>query len=300
MSAASAPFVLRRQRARDNHQVGGWKIALADLMTALMALFLVLWILSGASDTQRQQVSDYFNSPLNIRPKAQLAIKASSQVNGEGLLPGSQGVVLPAAQQRPAPAAAEHDVETLRWELDKVMTANPKLQRLKSQLRVAAVAEGMKVELSDSTRETMFQLGSGELELEMRELLAALAPVLNKFPQAISITGHTDSLTYPGQQAGYSNWELSSARANASRRQLVSAGLAPGKVIRVSGVANMLPIKDQPIDSPMNRRIEILLLDDVGRTALIDSKTPEDLFTGTSDATRPEVEADHHGSKRIQ
>lgn len=144
--------------------------------------------------------------------------------------------------------------------LENLIKKDPRLSDFQSNLRLSLTDDGLLIQIIDSQERPMFKVGSRELEPYMRIILQALVPVLNDLPNKINLTGHTDSLPYVNGEAGYSNWELSSDRANASRRTLVSGGLADNKFLRVIGSADMMNLANVKSDAPINRRISILVL----------------------------------------
>lgn len=264
MKHGNRPIVLIRKRKHKKHEGGhgSWKIAYADFMTAMMAFFMVMWLLSTASPEQRQGIAEYFKMPLKVAlSQGDKSSLSDSVIPGGGDDPMKQeGEELRAKLDK-----IDHQVQrdVLHKSLEKLqilMQQDPRLTPYISNLRLALNRDGLQIQIIDSQDRPMFKLGSAEVEPWMRGILQAIVPVLNEIPNQISVTGHTDSLPYSGGEAGYSNWELSSDRANASRRVLVSAGLASQKFLRVIGSANMLGLTDSKADDPMNRRISLLVL----------------------------------------
>ncbi|WP_346797076.1 flagellar motor protein MotB [Halomonas sp. Bachu 37] len=257
------PIIIRRKKVIHQHHGGAWKIALADFMTALMALFLVLWILSVASDEQRQGVAEYFSTPLVTAITGGDRSGSTSAIPGGGPDPThSDGerarldvrqLTRPSMQQRRFFLDVQERIESA-IELD------PELRQLRNQMRFDLTSEGLRIQLLDTEQRPMFALGSDRVEPYMRSLLRTIAPLLNELPNDLSISGHTDSVAYAGGYRGYSNWELSSDRANASRRELVAGGLDPAQLLRVSGFADRASLPDTSSDDPVNRRIELLVL----------------------------------------
>lgn len=257
-------IIIRRKRASsEGHYGGAWKIALADFMTALMALFLVLWVISTATPEQLRGLADYFSTPL-----AQAVAGGPRHTASDSAIPGGGPDPVYNEGERanvhlrpqPRPSEARRRLRHLRKSIDKVVQSDPKLQDLRSQMLFQLTDQGLRVQLTDSERRPMFELGSDKLEPYMRRLLAALAPLLNEQPNEIIINGYTDSRPYQGGDASYSNWELSSARANASRRELVADGLDNGKLLVVSGMADRVSLPGTQPSDAVNRRIEILIL----------------------------------------
>ncbi len=258
------PIIIRRKKIVHGHHGGSWKIALADFMTALMALFLVMWILTAASKEQREAVADYFRTPLVVamaggdKPTA-----STSAIPGGGPDPiyseGERARIDMRQQTRPTDQQRRFFTD-LQRRIESAIDADPLLRQLKSQMRFDLTMEGLRIQVLDTEKRPMFKLGSDRVEPYMRELLRTIAPLLNELPNDLSISGHTDSLPYVGGTRGYSNWELSSDRANASRRELIAGGLDAKKLLRVSGVADRVEMPDIDEDNPINRRIELLVL----------------------------------------
>jgi len=262
--AGKRPIVIRRKKVVHEHHGGSWKIALADFMTALMALFLVMWILSVATDEQRQGVAEYFSAPLVVAIRGGDGASTSpSLIPGGGTDPlhseGEQARIDMRQQTRPSEEQRRFFMD-LQRRIESAIDADPELRDLRQQMRFSLTPEGLLIQLLDTERRPMFEIGSDRLEAAMRKLLMTMAPLVNELPNSLSISGHTDSLSYAGGYVGYSNWELSTDRANASRRALVGGGLDPDKLLRVAGMADRLPLPETNADDPMNRRIALLVL----------------------------------------
>src|SRR5690606_11323054 len=221
---------------------GSWKIALADFMTALMALFLVMWILSAANPTDREAVAEYFRTPLVAAITGGDKTTASvSVIPGGGPDPafaqGEKARIDTRAQTRPTDEQRRF-FRDLQRRIEEAIEADPLLRELRKQMRFDLTPEGLRIQLLDTEQRPMFDLGSDQVAPYMRDLLRTIAPLLNDLPNELSISGHTDSHAYASGYYGYSNWELSSDRANASRRELVAGGFASEKLLRVAGLAD--------------------------------------------------------------
>ena len=207
------PIIVKRKRVQSaGHHGGSWKIAYADFMTALMALFLVLWILSTVNDHELESIAEYFRTPLAVALTGGDKTTAStSAIPGGGKDPtkteGEVRRVSPHEQTRPSDE--QRNLRFLRDRLERVIQNDPQLRELRSQLRMDFSPEGLRVQIVDSDKRPMFELGSDRLEPYMQKILQRIAPVLNEMPNPISISGHTDNLPYAGGEKGYSNWELS-------------------------------------------------------------------------------------------
>ena len=264
MSSDLPPIIIRRKKVVAGHHGGAWKIALADFMTALMALFLVMWIIASADDAQRRAISEYFRAPLVGPPdEGSDSGQSSNVIPGGGPDPASsEGERMrfdPLTPTRPS-ARQRQRFSNLQQRIETAIAMDPDLQQLREQLRFDMTPEGLRIQMFDTEQRPMFDLGSDSVAPYMRDLLRTIAPLLNELPNKLSISGHTDSLTYAGGDEGYSNWELSSERANASRRELKAGGLEAEKLLRVSGYADRVGMPDTQPDDPINRRIEVLVL----------------------------------------
>lgn len=264
MSDDRRPIIIKRKKVVHAHHGGSWKIALADFMTALMALFLVLWILSTASEEQLESVAEYFRTPLSVAIAGGDRTTAStSAIPGGGPDPvyeeGERMRVDLRAQTRSSDEM--RSFRDLQQRMEALIEADPVLRELRQQIRFDMTPEGLRIQLVDTERRPMFELGSDQVAPYMRTLLRAIAPLLNDMENPLSLSGHTDSLPYAGGYRGYSNWELSTDRANASRRELVAGGLDPDKLLRVAGMGDRVPVADTDPEAPVNRRIAIVVLD---------------------------------------
>ena len=283
MSNGQRAIIVRRSRRQQHeHHGGAWKIALADFMTALMALFLVLWILSTASPAELQGLAEYFRTPLKVAmTSGDRDSSSTSVIPGGGADPvhsdGEQARIDLRRQSRPA--EERQRFIDMRRSMENVIESNPNLRDMRQQMRFEMTPDGLRVQLMDTQEKPMFELGSDRLSKGMREVLSSLAPILNEVPNSLSISGHTDSLRYAGGDTGYSNWELSADRANASRRALVEAGLDPDKLLRVTGMGDRVPVPGSNPGDPVNRRITLEVLTDQAARRLRAASRPEGLGT---------------------
>ena len=276
MKHQSRPIVVVKRRKHKGHGGGGghgsWKIAYADFMTAMMAFFLVMWLISIASPKELTQIADYFRTPL-----AQAITGGQRIADSESPIPGGgDDVTQQQGEVKKEPSIDELKkrmddtrLRKLRGDLDQLIEADPKLRALRPHLKIDLVQEGLRIQIIDSQNRPMFKTGSAEVEPYMRDILRAIAPVLNGIQNKVSLSGHTDDLPYAGGERGYSNWELSADRANASRRELVAGGLDDGKVLRVVGMAATMRLADQGADAALNRRISLLVLNKRSEEAIV-------------------------------
>jgi chemotaxis protein MotB len=233
---ADAPdiVIIKRKSGHAGHHGGAWKVAYADFVTAMMALFIVLWLLSASKEVQ-VAVGGYFRDP-----------RGSSQLVGNNRT-GADFVPV-----------KKEDLRKLKEDILKSIHHIDPLDKLKNQIEITITEEGLRIELMESAQGTFFELGSATPTPALRVLLQALAQELGKLPNKISIEGHTDSKPYSGTKM-YDNWDLSSDRANAARRLMQEQGVRPGQVSQVRGFADQrLRLPDHPED-PSNRRISLIV-----------------------------------------
>jgi chemotaxis protein MotB len=269
------PIIIRRvKKSAGAHHGGAWKIAYADFVTAMMAFFLLMWLLGSTTKGDLQGIADYFRTPLKVA----LAGGSGSGDSSSVIKGGGQDLTRQHGQVKngevPAPKktinlqAAKDELRRrereamndLKLRLDGVVDAHATLRQFRSQIRLDLTGDGLRVQIVDEQSRPMFDTGSARLKDYTREILRHLAPVLNSVPNRIALSGHTDAAPYLNGERGYSNWELSADRANASRRELVAGGMDERKIVRVVGLASSVLLeKDDPLH-PVNRRISIVVL----------------------------------------
>lgn len=258
------PIIITRKRKKHKHahHGGTWKIAYADFMTAMMAFFLVMWLVSQSTDMERELIADYFRMPLNV---------AMSQGNrnslSDSVIPGGgddlikqQGEVFKGKLDALKKQRMQESLKQAKAKLQHMIETDPRLNNFKSNLLLTLTNDGLLIQITDSENRPMFKVGSERPEFYMNGILQALVPLLNELPNKLSLTGHTDALPYAGGDGGYGNWELSSGRANAARRMLVTAGLSDERFLRVIGTGSRMMLENMAPTDPRNRRISILVL----------------------------------------
>ena len=269
------PIIVKRiKKAAHGHHGGAWKIAYADFVTAMMAFFLLMWLLGSTTKAQREGIADFFKAPLKISMTGGTgAGDATSVIKGGGTdlsrAAGQKQKTNQPDQKKsrdPKDAKAEamrqekERLQQLKEKLEMKIDTNSFLKQFKKQLLIDITSEGLRIQIVDEKNRPMFNVGSASLQPYAREILAEIAKVLNEVPNAISLSGHTDAIPYSGGERGYSNWELSADRANASRRELVLGGIEEGKILRVVGLSSAVPFDKQDHNNPINRRISIIVM----------------------------------------
>jgi chemotaxis protein MotB len=280
------PIVVKRIRkvAAASHG-GAWKIAYADFVTAMMAFFLLMWLLGSTAQGDLEGIADHFQNPLKVSLAGGSGSGDSSSVikgGGEDLsrslgqvkrgdLDSRHTINLDAAKGRNvARSEFEYDAAEamrerarlidLKGRIEAIIEADPKLRSFRNQILMDITSEGLRIQIVDERNRPMFNTASAELQSYTRDLMQAIGRALNDVPNRLSLAGHTDAARYAGGERGFSNWELSSNRANASRRELIAGGLEPGKVIRVVGLAETVPFNKANLLDPTNRRISIIVM----------------------------------------
>jgi chemotaxis protein MotB len=298
------PIVVKKIKKGGGGAHGGaWKIAYADFVTAMMAFFLLMWLLGSTTKGDLKGIADYFQTPLVVALFGGSGSGDSSSViqgGGEDLT-RTHGQVkkgeVEADQKKINLQALKADFERqekqkllgLKGDLEALIEASPTLKQFKNQLLLDITSEGLRIQIVDEQNRPMFDSASSELKPYTRQILREIGPMLNKVENRVSLSGHTDATPYAGGDRGFGNWELSTNRANASRRELVTSGMEEAKVMRVVGFAStVLFDKTQP-QSPSNRRISIVVLNKRTEEAIL-SDGKESQVAEVSDAQQLEAQ----------
>jgi len=248
------PIIIVKKRGHHGgHHGGAWKVAYADFVTAMMAFFLVMWIL-GLSEDKRQAIAAYFNDPTGV---LKTYAGGTAPLNASRESPRGQPAILPPSKSilKEAESSA---FRVAKANLEKMINSLPEFKAFKKAVEIQLTPEGLRIELMEGPESMFFQTGSAEMKPGTGELLRAIGGELRKLPNSVVLEGHTDSRPYPGGNAGYSNWELSSDRANSARRAIF-ATLRPGQITGVRGYADRhLRKQGDPLHFS-NRRISILV-----------------------------------------
>jgi chemotaxis protein MotB len=274
-------IIIKKKGGHGGHHGGAWKVAYADFVTAMMALFIVLWLLSSSSKQTQVAISGYFKDPSGIGKE----LGSNMTGTGENL-------------QR---KEKKEDMAKLKEQLEKSIQKMNDLDKLNKNIEITVTAEGLRIELLESAKGTFFESGSATLNKSGQEIVALLAAELGKVPNHISVEGHTDATPFSGKNI-YSNWELSSDRANAARRLMQQAGFRVDQVSQVRGFADQrLRNTKDPFD-PSNRRISIIVqylsnnADDAGSA----SEDTKELVEGKPSAAGPKAESESPEKKEVK
>jgi chemotaxis protein MotB len=270
------PIIIKRVKKGGHAAHGGaWKIAYADFVTAMMAFFLLMWLLGSTTEGDKKGIADYFASPLKV---ALLGGGSGSGDSSHVVKGGGQDLSRSNGQVRRGDVEATRStinlhvlkeqqkkaeitrLEQLKEQIENDLRNNAKFAQFSSQLKLDMTKDGLRIQIVDEHQRPMFDVGSATVKPHMRDLLRAIGSILTEVPNRLTIEGHTDATPFGNNDRSYSNWELSSDRANASRRELMAGGLEENRVVRVQGLASSSPfIADDPLD-PQNRRISIIVM----------------------------------------
>ena len=284
------PIIIKRAR-RGGHAAhgGAWKIAYADFVTAMMAFFLLMWLLGSTSEGDRNGIADYFQSPLKVAllNSGSGSGDSSSVVRGggkdlsrtdgqvkKGDVEAKRSTINLQALKEDVKRAEASRLQALKEKMQDVLAANPRLAALRSQIRLDMTPDGLRIQIVDEQNRAMFDSGSAIVKPYMRDLLHEIAQVLSEVPNRLTLEGHTDASSFSAGERGYSNWELSSDRANASRRELLAGGLPEVRVLRVQGLASSSLYEGADPLSPVNRRISIIVMNREAEDRLLQAGIP--------------------------
>jgi chemotaxis protein MotB len=270
------PIIVKKIKKGGHAAHGGaWKIAYADFVTAMMAFFLLMWLLGSTTEGDKKGIAEYFQSPLKVAlmhggsgsGDSSHVVKGGGQdlsrTSGQwkrGDIETKKNTVNLQALKAEQVRAEIARLEDLKRQVEEKIAANPKLEGMRSQLRLDMTRDGLRIQIVDAGNRPMFASGSAVVQPYMRELLHELGVLLTSVPNRLTLEGHTDAAPFAAGDTGYGNWELSSDRANASRRELLAGGLADDRVLRVQGLAASSPLEPADPLAPTNRRISIIVM----------------------------------------
>ena len=270
------PIIIKRVK-KGGHAVhgGAWKIAYADFVTAMMAFFLLMWLLGSTTEGDKKGIADYFSSPLKlallssgsgagdsshvIKGGGEDLTRTTGQVK-RGEIEAERATINLKALKAEQTRAEVSRLEDLKRKIEQKIAANPRLATLSSQIKLDLTIDGLRIQIIDEDKRPMFASGSADVVAGMRELLREVGSLLGEVPNRLTLEGHTDAMPFSAGERGYSNWELSADRANASRRELLAGGLPDDRVLRVLGLAASTPYDRKDPGAPANRRISIIVM----------------------------------------
>jgi len=273
---ALQPIIIKKVKKGGHAAHGGaWKIAYADFVTAMMAFFLLMWLMGSTTEGDKKGIADFFNAPLKlslgsngsgsgdashvIKGGGEDLTRSGGQVK-RGDVSAPPNTVNLAALREEQRRMEFQRLESLKERVEQRIADNPKLAALADQIKLDMTPDCLRIQIVDDQKRPMFASGSAAVQPYMRDLLRDVGAALADVPNRLTLEGHTDAAPYAGGERGYSNWELSSDRANASRRELLAGRLPEDRVLRVMGLAYSRPFHPKnPLD-PQNRRISIIVM----------------------------------------
>lgn len=289
MAEQQQPIVIKKiKKGGHAHHGGAWKLAYADFVTAMMAFFLLMWLLGSTDETTRKGIAEFFADPYKVSMSGgKSAAERTSMIEGGGsdMVSSESGQVQNGETidvnqstaeeiEKKAAEIEKEKLENLKEKIQTKLNETPELNEFKDQIKLEITSEGLRILIVDDQKRPMYKLASAQTEPHIRVILRALAPAINELPNRVSLNGHTDALPFPSNQKGYTNWELSSDRANAARYELTEGGLAENKILRVIGLSSSIPYSPStdPLN-PINRRISIIVMN---------KKTEQQILEGSS------------------
>jgi chemotaxis protein MotB len=287
---STRPIIIKRKKVVAGGAHGGaWKIAYADFVTAMMAFFLLMWLLGSTAKGDLQGIADFFQNPLKVSNQGgsgsgdatsvlQGGGKDLTRQSGQvkrGEVEAKKSTSFSKEAQAEFRRKEQERLESLKADIEKMIEQSPQLAQFKKQMLLDITSEGLRIQIVDEQNRPMFDSSSADLKPYTRDILRQIGKALNGVTNRISLAGHTDASQFSGGEKGFSNWELSANRANASRRELVLGGMDDSKVLRVVGLSStVLFDKNDPLNS-VNRRISIVVLNRKTETAILQEEGPE-------------------------
>ena len=283
------PIIVKKiKKVSGGHHGGAWKIAYADFVTAMMAFFLLMWLLGSASKGQLEGIESYFKTPLRVALMGGPSVGASDSI----LKGGGKDLTKKQLQVKPKDGSKEKEkspdlkeaqkaleaqeklqLENLKSKIESTIDSSITLKKFKKQLMLDITSEGLRIIIVDELNRPMFNSARAELQPYAKQILQEMGKMLNDVPNRISLSGHTDATPFSTGETAYSNWELSADRANASRRELIAGGMDEFKLLRVVGLSSAaLYDKENPFN-PINRRISIIVMNKQAEERVIDDES---------------------------
>ncbi len=281
------PIIVKRIKKGGGAAHGGaWKIAYADFVTAMMAFFLLMWLLGSTSMGDLKGIAEYFSMPVKVALQGgsgsgdastllqgggEDLTRTNGQVRRGEMMASKESVKIQTQQnevQVKEKVEAKH-LSDLKAQIEAKIENNPSLKQFKNQMLLEITAEGLRIQIVDEKNRPMFDSASAELKPYTRVILREIGNALNGVTNRIGLSGHTDATPFVGGDHGIGNWELSASRANASRRELVAGGMQDAKTIRVVGLASAVPLDTADPHGAINRRISILVMNKKTEDAIL-------------------------------
>jgi len=323
-----SPIVVKKiKKVAGGHHGGAWKIAYADFVTAMMAFFLLMWLLGSQSAGDLSGIAEYFKTPLKVAMQGGSGAGASNSI----LVGGGRTLTTKVGQDRVVediptkktvnprvprkkPDVSDYEflkktemdrLKGLEQQLKQMIESNPNLSQFKNQIMIDIDTDGLRIQIVDEKNRAMFSVAKAELEPYAKVILRAMGPMINSVPNKIKISGHTDALPFNAGNKAYGNWELSAERANAARRELINGDMDADKVLQIDGMGSAVPFdKDNPLN-PVNRRIAIIVMNmkaearvrgDQKMLSIIEATEAETLLQNLEDQQKAEDEAQQPGN----
>jgi len=269
------PIIVKRvKKGAHGHHGGAWKIAYADFVTAMMAFFLLMWLLGSTTKADLQGISEFFKTPLKVSLMggsgsgdstsvikgggSDITRTEGQQKHGENTT-GRKVTDLKSAERELA-LRDKQVLQELKLKIEGAIAASATLSQFKNQLLIDITTEGLRIQIVDEQNRPMFAIGSALLQPYTREIVHEIAKVINEVPNRISLSGHTDATPYSGGEGGYSNWELSADRSNSLRRELLAGGMTDSRIARVIGLSSSVLLDPANPYNPINRRVRIIVM----------------------------------------
>jgi chemotaxis protein MotB len=271
---ANAPIIVKKiKKVAAGHHGGSWKVAYADFVTAMMAFFLLLWLLNVTTDEQKSGIADYFaptTATFSRSGSGDVFAGLTVSIDGAKTSDATAAVVIEVENEAPPEDVSEQALreELARREeeafadtklaLEEAIQSNPELEEFSEHLKVDVTEEGLRIQIVDQEGGSMFPSGSASMPSRTKKLVAVIAKIITPLPNNISVSGHTDATPFRSA-SGNTNWELSTDRANSSRRALIETGIDPDRFVQITGKADTEPLTLEDPFQPQNRRIAIVL-----------------------------------------
>lgn len=290
MEKSEQTIVIKRvKKTAAGHHGGSWKIAFADFALALMAFFLVLWLIESTTDLEKMVIAGYFSDPRALANEGDGGTPYVLDLGGRPLNVANQGLNLALVQEDQEQFVEPSDelenpelaelarlrqvelLESARGQIEEVVAGNQSFEWFSESATMEITEDGLSIQIVDRGNRPIFDIGSSQMRPYARQILWSLAEILRGLPNKISVYGHTDSVPFGDNGGEYTNWELSSDRANAARRALVEGGLEYERFAQIVGMGSSLPLLEENPEDPGNRRLVIMVLNELAAQELIDN-----------------------------